>query len=96
MIGRYLDCSTAHITKNDDALLTEGVDIRYDKHAYGYWIYVVCAEDDDGENVAVMQEYGFSKGFIELHQFAQKHRCGWIKLDRDGCDIPELKQFDWS
>lgn len=96
----YLDCSTVHITPEDDQYLKQIHDgsLYYDmfptpimvynlpnwEEQYGYWIRF-----DD-------VDYSISPALHQLKTFTESRGCQWIRLDRDGTIHEDLPQYTWK
>lgn len=92
-IGKYLDISTAHVTKEDDAkLAAEDCPICCYPYECGYWIYVDLNHEVHESDVPAM---GFSQGFADVYMAARQAGCQWIKLDCDGYEYEQFKRYDW-
>jgi len=97
-INKVLDCSTAHITNNDNNLLKEASKdsvnqnpvIAYE-YEYGFLVYV--PEDKDIRESAL--KYGYSKEFTNLIDKARELNCKYLQLDGDGIVYYDAPQFDW-
>ena len=94
---KYLDASTGHITREDNALLqqtetSEGVPGCY-VYPYdnGYFISIYPDEPSEQE----MKESGFSESFFNVQEYARKNGCTVLRLDADGDEIPELETHRW-
>lgn len=95
MIRKYLDCSTAHITRNDDSILTGDCrDWPYERVDQGYWVWVPN-EPHLADNAHSFLDSGLSPFLWALILYARKNDCDWIKLDADGPRIHGLPEFDW-
>lgn len=90
-IYKYLDLSTAHITKETDRFLDresqwQMSDVIVYKKECGYF---VCVPEDITELVNVPDDL---KACLKL---AQKHHCQWLMLD-GGAEIVEgLTTYKW-
>ena len=92
-IYKYLDISTAHITKETDEFIlkqlsrkTEGLLIIYDT-GYGYFINVPYNLDEI--------EMHIPNDLASCLGFAKKHSCRWLLLDCYADVVDELEQFEW-
>src|SRR4029453_13686608 len=98
MIGKYLDVSTGHVTKDDMELLEIAA---HDSAAElpviaEYLEGVICYVPDDYDySIKRMRKAGISESFIKLLAYARKHGCYLIRLDCDGDEIAELDKHDW-
>jgi len=91
--------NTAHITENDDKLLTANAsqELCIDQFDYGYRIFVPVdyTAEDFIAVVNVARAEGFSEHLCTLLQLAQKHKANWVKLDCDGAIYEQLTTFEW-
>lgn len=91
LIQTIMDCSTAHITKTDNALL-ESKDCPISRYEYeeGYFIplplYDGLTKEDLGD---------FSVNFMTLLTIATELGCNFLRLDADGETYIELPMFLW-
>jgi hypothetical protein len=105
-IHKILEASTAHITKEDDALLRlNGQDavavyeVNGGGTCYGYLVYTGL--DDDLEEFLGttkpnnLEKAGFSQAFCNLMELARKANCKFLQLDCDGVEYDDLLKFDW-
>lgn len=96
-IHKYLDASTAHITKEDNALLqqtetSEGVPGCYVyPYDQGYFISVY----PDAPSTQEMSDSGFSESFFKVQEYARKRGCTVLRLDSDGDHIEDLETNNW-
>lgn len=92
-IYKYLDISTAHITKKTDMFLNRQAKFDYYsplivyKKECGYFINV---PDDLDE-----MEMHLPNDLVECLGFAKKHDCYWLVLDGGAEIIDELKTYEW-
>lgn len=98
VFGRYMDCSLAHVTYEDDKLLD---DAAYDSYVltvhradYGYWV-LVDHDVHHAELGANLQRKGFSEAFILLLKVARANNAQWLKLDADGAVYGDFPTFEW-
>ena len=90
-IYKYLDLSTAHITRETDRFLDRESQwqlteiIVYNKER-GYFI---CVPENINELVNVPKDL---KACLKL---AQKHGCSWLVLDGDAEIVEGLKTYEW-
>ena len=91
-IEKTLMASTAHISANDDKLLT-GLQHsgRVSEASYGHRVSVVVLQEDKD---AFLQE-GLSAAFFHLMDEVNRLECQWLHLDSDGPVYDELTKFDW-
>jgi len=89
---KYLDISTAHMTKKDDAILTKGVkDLILDSYEYGYRIYISKDTKEDFKDfIDCLKKNEFSKSFIKVFKWARKKDMDWVQFDADGYTYPNL------
>lgn len=91
-IYKYLDISTAHITKKTDEYLQKQIGnynsplIVYEKE-YGYFICVPWELDDI--------EMYIPSDLASCLGFARKHNCQWLILDCDAEVIDKLETYEW-
>jgi hypothetical protein len=90
---RNLDVNIMHVTKHDIGLLNREeptnpvICYQYNE---GYFIYV------PGENNNVdIRKYRYSPAFINLFCVAQRIKCTFINLDRDGVIYSDLPVYTW-
>ena len=100
MIGKYLDCSTSHITE-DDSIILKGdylndgfVPISVAKYGYGFIIFLPDLSQIE-EDLKEVIDRGYSTDFIALIRYANQQGATLIVLDRDGSSIPGLNNNDW-
>lgn len=94
-VMNYLDCSTKHISVEDARLLKDPPDelLTYENE-YGWFVHVpddLCEEDF----VQTLVSRGVGPSLLQVLQFAHANDCVWVKLDRDGTEIPTLPRSDW-
>lgn len=93
-IYKYMDCSTAHITENDNNFLTANYSdliiypfpIMPNKH--GFWLFVPGSEEE-------IKELKVSVSIKNVLVRAFKNDCQWVKLDADGLVHSDLKKYKW-
>ena len=107
-VQRFLDCSTGHIMRSDDAILSDWADeemvefgrpipYRTIRHSYGYCVHVrLDGAEDRADPEAEAREEGISEAFMALQAYARERGCWWINLDRDADPIDGLPIFDWT
>lgn len=84
------DCSTGHMTKQDDDKLKDKIcTISLYDYEYGCFVHV------GDEVVEDAVQAGFSAAFINLLQIAKKAGCRFICLDGDGMKYEALPMFEW-
>lgn len=90
-IDRTLVCSTSHLSPDDaQSLFNEETDlVVYSLDEYGY---MILARPIDGYTGEARKH---SDNLEKLLAFARKHRCDWLRLDRDANEIDGLQVFDW-
>ena len=88
-IYNYLDCSTTHITPEDDqwleSIVIENEPLIVYSTGYGFWILVESAWDTVLIPAAVSA----------ILQKALNAGCTWIKLDNCGVTHDDLPQYKW-
>lgn len=100
-ILNYLDVSTSHVTEADAALLTahagngEIAPVRMVSSEYGWFVNVPDDKDRLAEVKEELRALGYSEAFINLFDYAKRHTCFWIVLDRDAGVEETLPVFDW-
>lgn len=98
VVRTYMDVSTAHITRNDDRLLTAGKEpILVDKLPYGYRVHIPT--DEMNQSVTIWatgaRACGYSEAFIDLIRAGYRLGCDFIILDGAAPVSDELPTFDW-
>jgi hypothetical protein len=102
----FLDASTAHITCEDDVMLTRWAGAENDpcgsapyrtiEHSYGYFVHVNLNDlADRAECEAQAREDGASDAFFKLQEYARERGCWWINLDRDADTVEGLPTHEW-
>jgi hypothetical protein len=106
-VQRFLDASTGHITREDNELLrawaklepeesTHSSPYRTIAHAYGYFVHVhLLRPSERREYEREARRQGISEAFLRLQEYARKHSCWWINLDRDADTIDSLPTHEW-
>ena len=91
-ISKMLTLSTGHIKKTSADLLDYFADeddaifpTTYKKKGYGWFILI----PDD------IDEYALPYDLSKVLEFAKRHSCDWLCLDRDGQEIEFLPQYAW-
>lgn len=93
-IYKYLDISTAHITKETDEFLKRQVEndnsplIVYKKEC-GYFVCVPDEDDLDEIEMHIPSDLASCLGL------ALNHNCQWLVLDGGAEIIDELKTYEW-
>lgn len=106
-VKKYLDLSTAHMTKDDSFVLAKWAGLKLSdaelavvdapivvNHPYGWWVHVsyeVAPVDSPLRCLA----HGFSPAFNNALMLARKHDCQWINFDQDADKCDELEAFSW-
>lgn len=94
---KYLDASTAHLTREESAALGDNFgDIeqgtpRVIAHDYGWWLNVPEPGLYDPA-AAVRKHYPNLSGVID---HARAHDCAWINFDQDADTIGDLPTHEW-
>ena len=97
-VCNYLDCSTTHITEEDDKFLTnygepfDGDLIIY-PNEYGYWLHLMGMHENPKEFALITARLSDSLQAVFLK--AKKEDCIWVKLDCDGFEHDDLPKYDW-
>lgn len=97
-VRKYLDCSTAHITEQDDDLLRSSPSgLIIHQLEYGYLVYV--APEGAAEVVDEQRDHaraiGLSESFIKVIDYARNQGCGWVKFDANAMYVPYLDTHNW-
>lgn len=96
-IHKYLDASTAHITKEDNALLQQ---TETSKDVPGCFVYpydcgYFISVYSDSPSAEEMEESGFSNSFFTLLEYARERECSVLRLDGDGDEIETIPTHNW-
>jgi hypothetical protein len=110
-LRQHLDLSTAHVTEEDNNLLTtdavaeqrvhsggEQPTIPCVEYGYGFIVFVNHHHDDEAEQTAYLVELvnnGYSSAFCNLIRLAWTLDADMIRLDRDAEECDELPTFQW-
>lgn len=100
MTGKYLDCSTAHITEEDSIILKEDyrndgfVPISVANYIYGFIIFLPDLSQIEKDLEEIIKR-GYSTDFIALMRYANQQGATLVVLDQDGSMIPGLHINDW-
>ncbi len=92
MIQKILTLSTAHVTELDMEILNNekhSFSFSVGKHEYGSFFCVPEYEWPFKKPLTTL----FSKSFIKILNYAVKHNCDYVTLDRD-IKIEEGADFD--
>lgn len=98
-MGKFMDVSTKHITRNDDELLNIDCDARlpgaivFRKDDIGYFVHV--PHDFVEESEQRMIETGYSKEFIRLMQIARSEGASLLCIAADSSSSDKMPSFDW-
>lgn len=103
IITKNFDCSTGHITVQDNKLLKKSVKdpespvIVYE-YREGYFVFV--SEDwKDGmggqDEASNIKAYGFSDAFVDLLRRTASLECKYLQLDGDAMEYEDLPTFEW-
>lgn len=90
-----MDCSTAHITKDDNDFLAEQVNTEFERtlivtsQEYGFWVYVPYEMEQIME-----KEISDSLRTVLLKAFHANAR--YLLLDADGSDHEDLPTYEWK
>ena len=98
----YLDCSTQHITKKDDELLSDLYQGYYytDDSAWSGLVVFGTTQDITGGYgyfvlVDTEPDVDYSPSMNDVMALANERGCQYIKLSPDGEIYPHLPQYDW-
>jgi hypothetical protein len=100
LIGRFMDCSTAHIHFTDAELLTHD-SVRRDhilivfKYDEGFFVHVNPEDELFEETLREAQKAGYSRWLRELLQRAKDLGCWFLRLDADGTMYDGLETHEW-
>lgn len=93
MVGKYLDISTAHFTKDTLAILGEDYIIidcviahkkYFDGQVVGAFVHVPSEEEENEPGNIVPSD------LKKVFSYARERGCSWLIIDRDGDTIDEL------
>jgi len=90
--------NTAHITEDDDKLLTrnKSEELIIDSFDYGFRVFIPQYDEDDFNAVVEnARKEGFSEDFCTLFHIARQHEANWMKLDCDGKIYDKLPEHNW-
>lgn len=99
-VYKYLDCSTAHITQRDNALLAniagnpDSHGLRVMDYGEGF-IFFVPGKDFLEDYIKEARDEGLSKYFTALIKHASKKGCYKLVIDCDGDDLRGFKKHNW-
>lgn len=94
LIEKYMDCSTGHITWEDNVLLP----MDYSPltcYTYNFGVFVFTHVDDRNVPKEDALKFGFSKALIEILEIGSQQECNFIRFDCDGKGYEELPTFEW-
>jgi hypothetical protein len=104
IITKNFDCSTGHITAQDNKLLKKALTdpespvIVYE-YREGYFVYVPTDMGNSGylgaEEAKAIKAYGFSDAFVDLLKEASRLECKYLQLDGDAMEYKNLPTFEW-
>lgn len=100
---RYLDISTAHITKKDGNLLLNWESVIENHNEFTLVVdpvrfgHHVFTSNDAREDwfIEDLKTIGFSDNFISILQAADNIDCTYIYFNPDGAVLSSLETFDW-
>lgn len=101
MVTKNLEASTAHITKEDAALLDVAAScpgvppVVVYKYPEGYFVHVPAGAEDFKDAVLTADGTGFSQNLIDLMGCARQNKCKYVQLDRDGETYPDIPTYEW-
>ncbi len=95
-IKQVMGCSTGHITKEDDEILTNfsGSELTVIKHEYGYMIGTGHGTEQE-DWPKPFKEANLSAHFFNVLMLARFNDCKWVDFDRDASTIDGLTVHDW-
>lgn len=98
MIYKFLECSTAYITKKDNVILQEVVEdggpLLVTQYPGGYMINLP-SKGYLGSYKKATNELNLSKSFFNLVKYAVGQDCVKLFIDCDGSTDLKLRKFDW-
>lgn len=99
-VYNYLDCSTVHISPEDESFLSKAAEPKDTEsslivnriHPFeeGYWLHVPPDED-----TFTQESEQWPKSVLAILRKAKKLKCYWVKLDRDGTVHHDLPEYEW-
>lgn len=94
-VCKYLDLSTAHITKEDSLRIRDLARPRVIAHEYGWWIHVPSDPADVADMVEAIRDADMSDDFLAMMHEARNLGCAWINLDQDADHHAALSVNNW-
>ena len=94
-IHKYLDASTAHITKDDNTLLELNVSEVPGCYVYPYDCGYFISVYPDAPSEEEKKDSAFSESFFKVQEYARKNGCTVLRLDADGDHIPGMPLHQW-
>ena len=93
-IQKMLDVSTAHITREDSAVLVEWSRMDespccFASYEHGWWLHVW--EEDCGP----IERRELSESFMAILRLCRSLDIDYLKLDCDGTEHDDLDKHDW-
>jgi hypothetical protein len=109
VINKFLDISSAYITRTDSQFLhymretrpaKKRVGPRVIAHKYGWFVHIDQTPSIYADHIADLKMLSMSDEFLILMEYAHSRGCWWINIDQDGEDIRNakslgLKKFNW-
>lgn len=98
-MGKIMDVSTGHITRDDAALLHAESDaclpalIVFRRDDTGYFVHV--PHDDVEESERAMRDAGYSRELVDIVRIAHAEGASMLHLDAGAASSEKLPVFDW-
>lgn len=91
-IYKFLDASTGYVTEDDMNRLSDSGLYCIADYEEGAFVHLPAirtnGEFDDPEWRRLVREAGYSERFCDLMEYARTQGCAYIRLDRDGDEVP--------
>lgn len=98
LFEQYLDISTGHMTADDNKRLSLSMNAKIplmvENFAFGWFVYVTEKLDQPDYCERIL-EFGYSRAFLLVLQWAYELGCYGVRFDRDGEKYEHLQQFGW-
>lgn len=100
-IGKFLDCSTCHITSSDALMLKNDARIRGEDclivyaYAEGFFVHVNHDMELFVEQMRRLAARNYSNALDHLLRLARSLDCWFLRLDADGAAYEGLETFEW-